>query len=133
MGNVDHVEYNVIGNAATRVAALLSGEMDLIYTVPTQDIPRIQNTPGLKLMQGPELRTIFIGWTSLRDELLFSSVKGKNPFKDVRVREAFALAIDEPAIAQRVMRGQASRPGCCTAPGSTASTPRSTCAPRSIW
>ena len=105
-GNVDHVEYNVIGNAATRVAALLSGEMDLIYTVPTQDIPRIEKTPGLKLMQGPELRTIFVGMDQLRDELLYSSVKGKNPFKDVRVREAFALAIDENAIAQRVMRGQ---------------------------
>ncbi len=106
-GNVDHVEYNVISNAATRVAALLSGEMDLIYTVPTQDIPRIEKTPGLKLIQGPELRTIFIGMDQVRDELLYSSVKGKNPFKDVRVREAFALAIDEPAIAQRVMRGQA--------------------------
>ena len=106
-GNVDHVEYNVIGNAATRVAALLSGEMDLIYTVPTQDIPRIENTPGLKLIQGPELRTIFVGMDQVRDELLYSSVKGKNPFKDIRVRQAFALAIDENAIAQRVMRGQA--------------------------
>jgi len=106
-GNVDHVEYNVISNAATRVAALLSGEMDLIYTVPTQDIPRIEKTPGLKLIQGPELRTIFVGMNQIRDELLYSSVKGKNPFKDVRVRQAFALAIDEPAIAQRVMRGQA--------------------------
>ncbi len=106
-GNVDHVEYNVIGNAATRVAALLSGEMDLIYTVPTQDIPRIEKTPGLKLIQGPELRTIFVGMDQTRDELLYSSVKGKNPFKDIRVRQAFALAIDENAIAQRVMRGQA--------------------------
>ena len=106
-GNVDHVEYNVIGNAATRVAALLSGEMDLIYTVPTQDIPRIEKTPGLKLIQGPELRTIFVGMDLARDELLYSNVKGKNPFKDVRVREAFALAIDEQAIAQRVMRGSA--------------------------
>jgi len=105
-GNVDHVEYNVISNAATRVAALLSGEMDLIYTVPTQDIPRLEKTPGLKLIQGPELRTIFIGMDQARDELLYSSVKGKNPFKDIRVREAFALAIDENAIAQRVMRGQ---------------------------
>jgi peptide/nickel transport system substrate-binding protein len=42
-----------------------------------------------------------------RDQLLFSSVKGKNPFKDERVRDAFALAIDEDAIASRVMRGQA--------------------------
>ena len=42
-----------------------------------------------------------------RDELLTSDVKGKNPLKDLRVRQAFALAIDEPAIVQKVMLGLA--------------------------
>ena len=106
-GNLDRVEFTVIGSAATRVAALLSGEMDMIYSVPTQDMARIGQTAGFKLIQGPELRTIYLGMDQSRDELLYSSVKGKNPFKDVRVREAFALAIDETAIAARVMRGQA--------------------------
>jgi peptide/nickel transport system substrate-binding protein len=104
-GNVDRVEFNVISSAPTRVAALLSGEMDMIYTVPPQDIARIKQTEGLKLLQTPELRTIYLGFNQTRDELPSSDVKGKNPFKDVRVREAVALAIDEPAIASRVMLG----------------------------
>jgi peptide/nickel transport system substrate-binding protein len=105
--NVDRVEFDVIGSAATRVAGLLSGELDMIYTVPPQDMDRISKTPGLKLWQANELRTIFLGMDQSRDELLKSDVKGKNPLKDVRVREAFAMAIDEPAIAARIMRGQA--------------------------
>ncbi len=104
--NLDRVEFTVISNAATRVAALLSGEMDMIYSVPPQDIDRLGHSPGIKIIQGPELRTIYLGMDQWRDELQFSSVKGKNPFKDKRVRQAFALAIDEDAIASRVMRNQ---------------------------
>jgi peptide/nickel transport system substrate-binding protein len=103
--NLDRVEFHVISSAPTRVAALLSGEMDMIYSVPPQDMARIGKAPGLKLIQNPELRTIYLGFDVSRDELLSSGVKGKNPFKDQRVREAFALAIDEPAIVQRVMNG----------------------------
>jgi peptide/nickel transport system substrate-binding protein len=105
--NLTRVEFDVIGSAPTRVAALLTGEVDMIYSVPTQDIDKIAHAPGIKLIQGPELRTIFLGVDQVRDELQFSSVKGRNPFKDIRVREAFALAVDENAIAQRVMRGNA--------------------------
>src|SRR5579885_3554202 len=88
--NIDRAEFNVIANAATRVAALLSGEMDMIYSVPPQDLDRIAKTDGVKVIQGPELRTIYLAMDQTRDELLFSSVKGKNPFKDRRVRRAFA-------------------------------------------
>ncbi len=104
--NIDRAEFNVIGNAATRVAALLSGEMDMIYSVPPQDAERIGKTQGVRLIEGPELRTIYIAMDQNRDELLFSSIKGKNPLKDVRVRRALALAIDEDAITKRVLRGQ---------------------------
>ena len=103
--NLDRVEFHVISSAATRVAALLSGEMDMIYTVPPQDMARIARTTGLRLIQGPELRTIFLGLDVWRDELVASDIKGKNPLKDRRVREAFALAIDDAAIVQRVMGG----------------------------
>ncbi len=104
-GNVDRVEFNVISSNATRVAALLSGEMDMIYSVPPQDMARISHTDGFKLVQNPELRTIYLGFNLTRDELPSSDVKGKNPFRDVRVRKAFALAIDEPTIVQKVMLG----------------------------
>jgi peptide/nickel transport system substrate-binding protein len=104
--NLDRVEFTIISSAATRVAALLTGEIDMIYSVPPQDIDKIARTSGVRIIQGPELRTVFLGMDQSRDELLFSSVKGKNPFKDLRVRKAFALALDESAITSRVMRGQ---------------------------
>ena len=103
--NLDQVEFDVVGSDATRVAALLSGDVDMIYSVPPQDVARIKQTSGLKVLQTPELRTIYLGFAQNRDELPSSDVKGKNPFKDVKVREAVALAIDEPMIASRVMLG----------------------------
>ncbi len=106
-GNADTVEFDVIASASTRVAALLSGEEDMIYTVPPQDIKRIAAAPGLSIIQHPELRTIYLGFDVWRDELASSDIKGKNPFKDQRVRQAFSLAIDEDLIASKVMLGLA--------------------------
>ncbi len=104
-GNVDEVIFNVINNDSTRVAALVSGEVDVMEPVPVQDIERIKSAPNLKVLQGPELRVIFLGMDQKRDELLFSNVKGKNPFKDKRVRQAFYQAIDVDGIKRTVMRG----------------------------
>ena len=106
-GNVDDVVFTPIGNASTLVAALLSGEVDVIEPVPVQDVDRIKGSASLKVLQGPELRVIFLGMDQKRDELLFSNVKGKNPFKDKRVRQAFYQAIDVDSIAKNVMRGAA--------------------------
>ncbi|QCB46762.1 ABC transporter substrate-binding protein [Hydrogenophaga sp. PAMC20947] len=108
-GNVVNVEYTPIGNDATRVAALLSGQVDVIEPVPLQDVARIASGGKARVLQGPELRTIFLGMDQKRDELLYSNVKGKNPFKDKRVRQAFYQAIDINGIQKTVMRG-ASRP-----------------------
>ncbi|MEL7428776.1 MAG: ABC transporter substrate-binding protein [Pseudomonadota bacterium] len=102
--NVDNVEFVTIASDATRVAALLSGEMDLVFPIPVQDIARVDANPDTSAMTGPELRTIFLGFDQMRDELLESSVKGANPFKDVRVRKAFYHAIDIEAIKSKVMR-----------------------------
>jgi peptide/nickel transport system substrate-binding protein len=116
-GNVINVEYTPIGNDATRVAALLSGQVDVIEPVPLQDAARIAASGKARVLQGPELRTIFLGMDQKRDELLFSNVKGKNPFKDKRVRQAFYQAIDITGIQKTVMRG-ASRPtGLMVGPG----------------
>ena len=103
--NLDEVVLTTISNDATRVAALLSGEVDLIEPVPLQDVARVNANAGTQVLSGPELRTIFFGFDQRRDELKYSSVKGKNPFKDVRVRKAFYQAIDIEAIKSRVMRG----------------------------
>jgi peptide/nickel transport system substrate-binding protein len=115
--NIDEAIFTPIGNASTRVAALLSGEIDMMEPVPVQDAARIGAAPTLKVMQGPELRTIFLGMDQSRNELLFSNVKGKNPFKDKRVRQAFYQAIDVNAIQKAVMRGASAPTGLMIAPG----------------
>jgi peptide/nickel transport system substrate-binding protein len=116
-GNVDEVIFTPIANDATRVAALLSGETDLMEPVPLQDVERIKGSGNYTVLQGPELRTIFLGMDQKRDELLSSSVKGKNPFKDRRVRQAFYQAIDEDTIKARVMRGAATPTAEMIGPG----------------
>jgi len=116
-GNVQDVIFTPIGNSSTRVAALLSGEIDMMEPVPVQDIARISASPNLKVMQAPELRTIFLGMDQSRNELLSSNVKGKNPFKDKRVRQAFYQAIDVNAIQKVVMRGASAPTALMIAPG----------------
>jgi peptide/nickel transport system substrate-binding protein len=103
--NIKEIIFTPIGSDATRVAALLSGEVDIIEPVPIQDISRVDSTANAQVLKGPELRTIFLGMDQVRDELLYSNVKGKNPFKDIKVREAFFKAIDIELIKTRVMRG----------------------------
>ena len=115
--DLDEVAFNRIENASTRVSALLSGELDMVYTVPPQDTDRISKTQGMKIWKTPELRTIFLGMDQNRDELLESNIKGKNPFKDKRVRQAFYQAIDEQAIAAKVMRGFAHPTALMVGPG----------------
>jgi peptide/nickel transport system substrate-binding protein len=116
-GNVVNVEYTPIGNDATRVAALLSGQVDVIEPVPLQDVARINASGKTRVLQGPELRTIFLGMDQKRDELLYSSVKGKNPFKDKRVRQAFYQAIDINGIQKTVMRGASTPTALMVGPG----------------
>ncbi|HEY2979502.1 MAG TPA: ABC transporter substrate-binding protein, partial [Burkholderiaceae bacterium] len=110
-GNVQEVIYTPIKNDATRVAALVSGEVDFILDPPPRDLERLRNTPSVKVVDGPENRIVFIGMDQGRDELLYSSVKGKNPFKDVRVRKALYQAIDIETIKTKLMNGQAQPTG----------------------
>ncbi len=104
-GNVNEIVYQPIKQDGTRLAALLSGEVDFVLDPPPQDIPRLKKDAKIKVVEGNENRTIFLGFDQWRDELQYSSVKGKNPFKDQRVREAFQLAIDVNALKTQVMRG----------------------------
>ena len=116
-GNVTEVVYTPITNDATRVAALISGEIDVMEPVPVQDVARVNASANAKAMTGPELRTIFLGMDQKRDELLYSTVKGKNPFKDKRVRQAFYQAIDIEGIKRTVMRGAANPTALMVGPG----------------
>ncbi len=103
--NLTEVIFTPIQSDATRTASLLSGALDATVNVPLQDVQRINSSGTFTVVQGPELRTIFFGMDQFRDELLYSDVKGKNPFKDVRVRRALYQAIDVEAIKRSVMRG----------------------------
>ncbi|MEO1093017.1 MAG: ABC transporter substrate-binding protein, partial [Pseudomonadota bacterium] len=109
--------FTPIGNDATRVAALLSGEIDAMYPVPLQDVPRLESEADVGVLQGPELRTIFFGFDHHRDESLDMPGSGVNPFKDVRVRQAVAHAIDKEGIQRVVMRGASTPTGLMVAPG----------------
>ncbi len=123
--NLTEVEFDVIGNASTRVAALLSGDVAMIYSVPPQYMERLTDTPGVRLIKGPELRTVFLGFDESRDVLLNSDVQDRNPFKDRRVRQAFNEAIDVEAIHDRIMRGQSHPTGLLYGPGINGYTPQS--------
>jgi peptide/nickel transport system substrate-binding protein len=114
---LDQVRIDVVASATTRLAALAAGEIDLATAIPPQDAAFVAGRAGLKLLAMPELRTIFLGMDQSRDQLLKSDVVGRNPFRDARVRLAMALAIDEPAIAARIMRGQARPTWLLWAPG----------------
>ena len=114
--NLTEAVFLPIKSDPTRVSALLSGGVDLIYPVPLQDVARL-SAGGMQVLQGPELRTIFLGLDVERDELLESSVKGRNPFQDLRVRRAVYQAIDMDAIRDKVMRGASTPSALMVAPG----------------
>ena len=106
--NVSRAEFTPIQNPATAVAALLSGDVDMINPVPIQDTERLKARDDLKVLQGIEARVIMLGFGHEADTLKYTGDAGKpNPFKDPRVREAVAKAINVDAILATIMRGNA--------------------------
>ena len=110
-GNVDEAVYVVIQSDATRLAALVSGDLDFVIDPPYQDIPRLKQEARFKLTEMQDIGMQYLGFDQSRDELQFADVKGKNPFKDLRVRRAVYQAIDIDAIVSKVLRGQATPAG----------------------
>jgi len=104
-GNIDDIVYTPVKEGNTRMSALLAGNLDFVLDPPVQDIDKLKADKGVKVYEGRENRIIFLQMDQARDELLYSNVKGKNPFKDKRVRQAFYQAIDVDAIHKSVMRG----------------------------
>jgi peptide/nickel transport system substrate-binding protein len=109
--DISEVVYRPIPEAATRVAALLSGEVDWVQDLPPQDIERLRTAQGVRVSTGPENRPIFLGMNVGVPELRSSDVKGKNPFADLRVRQAVNIAVNREAIQRVVMRGQSAPAG----------------------
>jgi peptide/nickel transport system substrate-binding protein len=115
--NLTEVIFTPVANAATRIAALKAGDIDMTYEVPPADTDNLKKDPNIKVMEGPETRVVYLGWDQERDELVESNVKGKNPYKDKRVREAMYRSIDIEAIKRTVMRGQSFPTALMVAPG----------------
>ncbi|MGM0584682.1 MAG: ABC transporter substrate-binding protein [Pseudomonadota bacterium] len=122
-GNIQRIEYRPISNAATRVAALLSGEVDFVLDPPLQDLERIESADGLQVKTTAQNRSIFFGMDVGSDELRSSDIDGENPFADVRVRAAMNHAIDKEAIKRVVMEGLSFPTGMITPPGVHGNTP----------
>jgi len=104
--NITEIVYRPISSDATRIAALLSGEVDFVLDPPLQDLNRLRQAQGIRVLEGPEVRTIFLAMDVHRDRLLYSDVTDRNPLKDLRVRRALYHAIDIQAIHRTTMRGQ---------------------------
>ncbi len=114
-GNVQEAHLIPIANDATRNAALISGEIDLVLDPAPRDLAKLRQSPHIKLLEGLENRLIFIGMDQHRDRLLYGKVPGnKNPFKDLRVRRALYQAIDIEAIKVKLMNGQSAPTGSLT-------------------
>jgi len=116
--NLDEIQLLPIANAATRVAALLSGELDIVTDAPVQDLARIGSSADHKVISVEQMRTIFLGMDQAADQLR-SGNTGDNPFKKKEVRQALYQAIDIEAIKEKVMRGLSSPAGIITFPGVT--------------
>lgn len=110
--NLTRIEFQPISSAATRVAALLSGEVDFVDNAPVQDLPRLEAAPNLNVLERTDLRTVMLGFNR-REELIAG---GKNPMNDLRVRQAMQMAVDMELIQDKVMRGKSRNAGTLVAP-----------------
>jgi peptide/nickel transport system substrate-binding protein len=115
-GNLDEVHYQVIQADATRLAALQSGQVDFVIDPPFQDLSRLKADPSLKTRQVDDIGTQYLAMDQHSTELAGSDVKGRNPFKDLRVRRAVQLAIDTDLIVRQVLRGEGKVTGSFVSP-----------------
>ena len=115
-GNLTEVVFTTIKSDATRLAALASGEVDLVLDPPYQDVARLKADSRITLTQTADIGQQYLAFDQARDELEFSDVKGRNPFKDLRVRQAVYHAVNVPLIIDKVLRGQAVPTGAFLSP-----------------
>jgi peptide/nickel transport system substrate-binding protein len=107
--NVTEATFTPIGNSATGLAALLSGEIDFIQPIPLQDVEQVESRDGFKVLEGEETRVIMFGFPHEHEKLLYSTdTTDSNPFSDPRVRLAAAHALDIDSIDRVLFRGKIS-------------------------
>ncbi len=105
--NVTEATFTPIGNSATGLAALLSGEIDFIQPIPLQDVQQVESRDGFKVLEGEETRVIMFGFPHEHEKLLYSTNESdSNPFSDPRVRLAAAHALDIDSIDRVLFRGK---------------------------
>lgn len=96
-GNVDKIILTPIRNDATRLAALLSGDVDFIFPVSPMDIKRTEDTKHIQVITLPTSRIL----------LLQMNQKRRKEFRDIRVRKAINLAINQALIVEKILKGHA--------------------------
>ena len=96
-----------ISNAATRTAALLTGEVDIIEDVPVRDVEKVKGTKGFEVIDRPSERLIYLHVDANRPKGAGIIGLDRNPFNDIRVRKALSLAINRDAIVKMIMNGNA--------------------------
>jgi peptide/nickel transport system substrate-binding protein len=108
----DRVVFRIIPSDPARIAALLSGDVDMIENIPTPDLAKLRGDKRFGLSQKISWRTIFFHLDQARDRSPFVTDKAgkpleKNPLKDTRVRLAMSKALDRNAIVKRIMEDAA--------------------------
>ena len=121
--NIDRLVRLPVASTEEGVELLLRGEIDFLYGEPYEALERIERTDGLKLARAPQFNVHRLGFDQSSAELRSSNIKGRNPFRDRRVRQAVYQAIDIEALVQEVHRGLAIPVGMPIAPGVNGYTP----------
>jgi peptide/nickel transport system substrate-binding protein len=107
----DRVVTRYIPNGGGRVAALLAGEVDLIDSVPYQDMPRLAADPRIAVTGADSITSVYLFPDSVRDQAPHITDRSgqpmaRNPLRDARVRQALSLAINRQAVVERLYQGQ---------------------------
>ncbi|MDN3520338.1 ABC transporter substrate-binding protein [Halomonas ramblicola] len=113
--NLTRIEFTPIASDATRVSALLSGQIDMMLSVPLQDIARLENAPGIQILETPGLRTIMLAFNQSPATLEDNGAEG-NPLQEVKVRKALYQAINMELIHDKLMRGKSRNAALPVAP-----------------
>ena len=92
--NIDRIVQTRVADPAQGAQLLLAGDIDFLQSPPPDQLERIAATPGLKVQKAESTQTLYLGFDQASPELRSSNVKGRNPFADRRVRQAFYQGID---------------------------------------